>query len=170
MPRVNLYATLRDLTGERHLTVPGKTVREVLENLFARYPNLREAVLTGDEVSDGYSIFVNGRDVRYLGGIDAEVAEDDVLDLFPPVAGGERVVFGGVSPAQFERYLRKWGGTPEAGSAGWWRLPGARVRFWEEPPTQVGAWFVARLGVEVEGEEVERWWRKIKLACMRGGG
>ncbi len=170
MPRVNLYATLRDLTGERHLTVPGKTVREVLENLFARYPNLREAVLTEDEVTDGYSIFVNGRDVRYLGGIDAEVAEDDVLDLFPPVAGGERVVFGGVSPAQFERYLRKWGGTPEAGSAGWWRLPGARVRFWEEPPTQVGAWFVARLGVEVEGEEVERWWRKIKLACMRGGG
>ena len=168
MPRVNLYATLRDLTGERHVEVPGQTVREALDALFARWPELKAEILEDDTPKDGYSIFVNGRDVRYLEGLDTPLNPDDVLDLFPPVAGGARVVFGGVSPAQFERYLKKWGGAPEAD--GWWRLEGARVRFWEEPPTHVGAWAVARIGVEVEGEEAERWWRRIRLACMRGGG
>jgi len=169
MPRVNLYANLRDLVGERHVEVEGRTVREALAALGRRWPALAEELLEEGEVRDGYSIFVNGRDVRYLRGLDTPLAEGDVLDLFPPVAGGGRRsgVFGGVSPEQFTRYLRKWGGRP--GADGWWELEGARVRFWTEPPAEVGAWYVARLGVEAEGEELERWWRKIELACLRGG-
>ncbi len=170
MPRVNLYATLRDLTGEKSLNVSGGTVKEVIEALAARWPAIKAELLEGDEVADGYSVFINGRDVRYLEGLQSPVAEDDVIDIFPPVAGGGRfsTVFGGVSPQQFQGYLKKWGATP--GEDGWWTLSGARVRYWEEPPTQVGSWLVAKLGVEVEGDEAERWWKKITLACMRGGG
>jgi len=170
MPRVNLYATLRDLTGEKSVSVEGKTVREVLRALARRWPALEEELLEDGDVKDGYSIFVNGRDVRYLQGLDTPLSEEDVLDLFPPVAGGGRRsrVFGGVSPEQFTRYLKKWGGKPL--EDGWWQLEGARVRFWTEPPAEVGAWYVARLGVEAEGEEAERWWRRIELACLRGGG
>ena len=170
MPRVNLYATLRDLTGEKSVIVEGTTVREALLNLAQRWPALAEELLEGGGIRDGYSIFVNGRDVRYLEGLDTPLLKDDVLDLFPPVAGGARYekVFGGVSPEQFARYLRKWGARP--GEDGWWLLEGARVRFWPETPAEVGAWYVARLGVVAEGEEADRWWRRIELACLRGGG
>ena len=170
MPRVNLYATLRDLTGEKSLSVRGSTVKEIIETLASRWPEMKAELLEGERVADGYSVFVNGRDVRYLQGLDSPVNEDDVIDIFPPVAGGARfsTVFGGVSARQFQGYLKKWGAT--SGEDGWWLLPGARVRYWEESPTQVGSWQVARLGVEVEGDEAERWWRKITLACMRGGG
>jgi len=169
MPRVNLYATLRDLTGERQVTASGKTVREVLKHLAERWPALEKELLEGDRVKDGYSIFVNGRDIRYLKGLDTPLSEDDELDLFPPVAGGARFegVFGGVSPEQFEGYLKKWGGRRLA--EGHWALEGAEVRFWNEDPVPVGAWQVARLGVRAEGEEAERWWRRIRIACLRGG-
>jgi len=169
MPRVNLYATLRDLAGTKTLEVPGETVGEVIARLAERWPELGTEILDGGAVREGYSVFVNGRDVRYLEGLDTPLSPEDELDLFPPVAGGgvHEGVFGGVSPEQFEGYLRKWGGQPS--EDGWWRLPGARVRFESEDPVQAGAWTLSRLRVVAEGEEADRWWRRIRLACLRGG-
>lgn len=170
MPRVNLYATLRDLTGEKSLNVSGGTVKEVIEALAARWPVIKAELLEGDEVADGYSVFINGRDVRYLEGLQSPVAEDDVIDIFPPVAGGGRfsTVFGGVSPQQFQGYLKKWGATPAKTAGG--RSPALGFATGKNRrPRSVPGWWPSS-GVEVEGDEAERWWKKITLACMRGGG
>jgi len=87
--RVNLYATYRDLTGSKHLELAGNTVGEVIERLLERHPQLgAELFAEPGRLSERVSVFRNGRDVRYLEGLDTPVAPDDVLDIFPPVAGG----------------------------------------------------------------------------------
>ena len=87
--RVNLYATYRDLTGAKHLELAGKTVGEVIARLLEEYPQMEPEIFAAPgELSERVSIFRNGRDVRYLEGLATPVGPDDVLDLFPPVAGG----------------------------------------------------------------------------------
>jgi molybdopterin synthase sulfur carrier subunit len=170
MPKVNLYATFRDLTGTSQVQVEGRTVGEALRNLVARYPALGAELFEGEELLERVSVFLEGRDVRYLEGLATPLGEEATLDLFPPVAGGGRFgqVFGALSPWLLEAYLRSWGGEKEA--EGVYRLPGARVRFGEAPPLEVGSLRVPRLRVAVEGEEAEAWWGRIALAASRGGG
>ena len=143
MPKVNLYATFRDLTGKSQLELPGATVGEVLENLVRAYPALKEELFEGEGLA--------------------------TLDLFPPVAGGgfERT-FGAFPPWLLERYLEEWGGTREG--EGVYRLPGAVVRFREVEPLKVGSLSIPQLLVEVEGEAGEAWFERIALAASRGGG
>jgi len=87
--KVNLYATYRDLTGAKHLDLSGQTVGEVIDRLIEKYPQMKPEIFAAPgELSSRVSIFRNGRDIRYLNGLDTPVGPDDVLDLFPPVAGG----------------------------------------------------------------------------------
>ncbi len=166
MPKVNLYATFRDLTGKAQLQVEGRTVGEVLENLVARYPAMRAELFEGEGLSERVSVFLEGRDVRYLEGLATPLEEGATLDLFPPVAGGAE--YGALPAWLLEEYLRSWGGVKEG--EGVYRLEGAWVRFAEVEPLRVGSLSIPQLRVEVEGEEGEKWARRIALAASRGGG
>jgi len=87
--RVNLYATFRDVAGVKHLELTGATVSEVLRRLLEFHPEMETELFEAPGVlSERVSVFVNGRDVRYLQGLATPVRPEDVLDLFPPVAGG----------------------------------------------------------------------------------
>ena len=169
MPKVNLYATFRDLTGQSQVLVEGKTVGEVLEALVRAYPALRAELVEGEGLSEGVSLFLDGRDVRYLQGLATPLAEEATLDLFPPVAGGGLVQrFGALPSWLLERYLLEWGGKKV--EEGVYVLPGATVRFQEEEPFRIGSLSVSQLRVEVEGEEAETWYGRVHLAAARGGG
>lgn len=178
--RVNLYATFRDVAGVKHLELDGATVGEVLEKLLALHPEMQGELFEAPGVlSERVSVFVNGRDVRYLQGLATPVGPDDVLDLFPPVAGGAlgfsgpdregvwRAELGGLPPWLLADYLRRWGAVEtEEG----WRADGAWVRFRGLPARAVGGLRTSRLAVEVGGPEAERWVRRISAGAMRGGG
>ncbi len=89
MAAVNLYATYRDLTGAKHLELAGETVGEIIDRLVEAYPQMAtELFEEPGRLSERVSVFRNGRDVRYLEGLKTPVGPDDVLDVFPPVAGG----------------------------------------------------------------------------------
>ncbi|GAA5334150.1 MULTISPECIES: ubiquitin-like small modifier protein 1 [Thermus] len=169
MPKVNLYATFRDLTGQSHLEVEGRTVGEVLENLVRAYPKLREELFEGEALAERVSVFLEGRDVRYLAGLATPLGPDATLDLFPPVAGGApEATFGALPPWLLEEYLVSWGGRKL--EEGHYALPGATVRFAEAEPLRVGSLSVPQLWVQVEGEEAEAWFNRIAFAASRGGG
>ncbi|WP_038040893.1 MULTISPECIES: ubiquitin-like small modifier protein 1 [Thermus] len=169
MPKVNLYATFRDLTGTSQLQVEGQTVGEVLENLIRLYPRMREELFEGEALAERVSVFLEGRDVRYLNGLATPLAEEATLDLFPPVAGGTFAQRFGALPAWLlERYLSEWGGRKL--EEGVYALPGARVHFAEAEPLRVGSLVVPQLLVQVEGEKAQAWWARILLAASRGGG
>ncbi len=90
--KVKLYATLRPLVGASSVEVnagPGDTVRTVLNELLERYPVLQDELLQDGEISPRIHIFLNGREVRYSGGLDMVIPDDADLRIFPPVGGGQ---------------------------------------------------------------------------------
>ncbi len=93
MGTVKLYATLRQRAGgQRDVEIPwerGDSVIEVLRELLRLQPGLRGYVLDEDERALPYvSIFLDGRDVRYLGGLGTLLDGGTEIAIFPPVAGG----------------------------------------------------------------------------------
>ena len=89
---VKVYATLRDVVGSSTTQVDGSsdmTVDEILNELIARYPAIRQKLLlNGKELHPAMHILVNGRDMRYLEGLETVVTAKDEIRIFPPVGGG----------------------------------------------------------------------------------
>ncbi len=91
MSTVRIPPVLRETVGgSRSLPADGATVSEVLTDLFAKYPALRERVTEGGELSPFVNVYVNDRDVRYREGLDTAVDPDDTVILLPAMAGGAR--------------------------------------------------------------------------------
>lgn len=90
--KVRFYATLREVVGRRSVQVSGSqagTVRTLLDSLFAEHPSLEPRVLNeSGELRRAVNIFVNGRSVRFLQGLDTQLSPNDDIAIFPPVAGG----------------------------------------------------------------------------------
>lgn len=90
--KVKLFTTLKQLvgTGEIEVGLEGNdTVGSVLARLAADYPALREHIFDEGGNLEGYiNVFVNGRSIRFLDDLHTRLHEDDVLAIFPPVAGG----------------------------------------------------------------------------------
>jgi molybdopterin synthase sulfur carrier subunit len=89
---VRLYAFLRELAGEREIdvTLPdGAAVRDVLARLAELRPVIAQRLLETDgSVPPSVNVFVNGRDIRDLKGLDTPVMPGDEVTMLPPVAGG----------------------------------------------------------------------------------
>jgi sulfur-carrier protein len=90
--RVKLPTILRRHTGGQGvLEAEGSTVAEVFEDLEGRHPGITASLL--DEHGGLHrfvNVYVNDEDVRYLGALNTEVEEGDVLSILPAVAGGSR--------------------------------------------------------------------------------
>jgi sulfur-carrier protein len=89
MARVRIPPTLRaEVGGVRELDAHGRTVADVIDDLVARFPALREQLLRGGELADFVNVYVRGEDVRTRDGLDTEVRDGDQLILLPAMAGG----------------------------------------------------------------------------------
>ncbi len=90
--RVKFFATLRPLVGAKEAEVELRTkdtVGSVLEKLTAEYPALKERILDEEgNLQSSINVLVNGRNIRFLDGLDTAIQEGDQLALFPPVGGG----------------------------------------------------------------------------------
>ncbi len=91
--QVNLYATFRLIAGVRNLELDlptGTTVQVTVDEILTRLPDLRPHwVNAQNEIHAHVHGFVNGKDVSTLPqGWDTPLQSGDVLDFFPPVAGG----------------------------------------------------------------------------------
>jgi sulfur-carrier protein len=74
--------------GNRQVDADGETVREVLENLVATYPSLRERVFEGDDLPQFLNVFIDQDDIRLRDGLDTAVPAGATVILLPAVAGG----------------------------------------------------------------------------------
>ena len=85
MPVVRLYANLRKLAGIRELSVTGRTLGDALNELVQQYRPLGEVLLENGELRPHVIVTLNGQNLVSLS---APVMEEDVIAIFPPIAGG----------------------------------------------------------------------------------
>ncbi len=92
MSRVRIPPVLRSATGgEREVSVEGESVAEVLEALYARYPQIRTQLQSSDgDLHRFVNLYLNDEDVRLLGWLDTPVSGADTLTILPAMAGGGR--------------------------------------------------------------------------------
>ncbi len=77
--------------GQSQIVVEGSTIGQVLEHLTNDYPSIKGQLLNDDGTLHRFlNVYVNDDDVRYLGGVEAPVADHDEITLLPAVAGGSR--------------------------------------------------------------------------------
>ena len=89
MAEIRIPPVLRpDAGGERAVVVDAATVRDALAALVAAHPALESRVLQDDGVPTFLNVFVDGEDIRLLGGLDTEVTPSTKVLLLPAVAGG----------------------------------------------------------------------------------
>jgi molybdopterin synthase sulfur carrier subunit len=91
MSIVRIPPTLREEAGgEREVLAEGATVREVLDDLAARFPALGARILDNGGVAAYVNVYVEGEDVRTREGLDTPVGEASTVILLPAMAGGCR--------------------------------------------------------------------------------
>jgi len=89
MSTVRLAPVLRTFVGgSKQVSAEGKNLAEVLNDLFERYPALKEQIQPDGNLSRFINIYVNDQDVRYLQGLDTNVGPTDTVILLPAMAGG----------------------------------------------------------------------------------
>jgi molybdopterin converting factor small subunit len=88
MTPVRIPPMLRDhVGGQRELAGEGETVRQVLEDVTARYPSLRAHLFEQGELTPFVNVYVGRDDVRTLEGLDTPVSGSTLI-LLPAMAGG----------------------------------------------------------------------------------
>ncbi len=88
---VKYFADIRKLSGREQQTYQGAapTVRRLLEDLSVQHgAAFRNRVFEGDGLSSTLIVLVNGRHVEHLAGIETPLGPDDVIAIFPMIAGG----------------------------------------------------------------------------------
>ena len=66
----------------------GGTVRELLDDLTARFPSLRGQLLEEESLAPFVNVYVEGEDVRTKDGLETAVEERSTVILLPAMAGG----------------------------------------------------------------------------------
>ena len=89
---VRIPTPLRRLTnGVSEVQVEGTTVREAVAALERQYPGMNGRICEENgEIRRFVNVYINGEDVRFLGGLEASVKELDEIPIVPAVAGGAR--------------------------------------------------------------------------------
>ena len=84
---VRLSAALTYPAHQEDVECQGTTVREVIEDCCTSRPHLAGRLLSSDG-AQLMGIFLNGRSIRQLAGLDSPVSDGDEIRLLPPIAGG----------------------------------------------------------------------------------
>ena len=90
MIQVEFFATIRELTGEKEITVEKTAAMgDLLRLLFQRYgAPLKEKIFDGEELSEDVTILVNGMHIASTGGLETPLSDGDEVAIFPIVGGG----------------------------------------------------------------------------------
>jgi sulfur-carrier protein len=87
---VRIPTILRTFTGGAgEVTAEGSTLREVLDSLETSFPGIRDRVLDEQGALRRFvNVYVGDDDVRFIGGLEAEVPDGTRISIIPAVAGG----------------------------------------------------------------------------------
>ena len=85
MATVKLFASLRKDAGIKETAIPGTSIMPVISELVRQYPELAEKLLENGQIRPHVVITLNGHPTTDM---DAPIKEQDLIAIFPPIAGG----------------------------------------------------------------------------------
>ncbi|MDP9239461.1 MAG: MoaD family protein [Actinomycetota bacterium] len=87
---VRIPTILRNRTGgEKSVSGSGATLSDLLADIDARHPGLRDRLVTSDGALHRFvNVYVNDEDVRFTGALETPVKDGDSVTILPAVAGG----------------------------------------------------------------------------------
>ena len=93
---VKFYAYLRDQVGGNEKVEldleDDATIAQLLDELFLD-PQIKEAILNDtQEIKSDITLLKDGREIKFLDGIETELDPGDEIAIFPLVAGGNQTV------------------------------------------------------------------------------
>jgi molybdopterin converting factor small subunit len=86
---VRIPTILRSYTGgAKAVEGSGGTLSEVIDSVESGNPGIKERIVDGVDLRRFINVYVNDEDVRFIGGLETEVTDGDVVVVLPAVAGG----------------------------------------------------------------------------------
>ena len=90
---VRIPTILRTYTGgEKAVDASGANLVELIDDLEARHPGIRDRLIEAKDGQDDLrrfvNLYVNDEDVRFTGGLGTELSDGDQVVVLPAVAGG----------------------------------------------------------------------------------
>jgi MoaD family protein len=85
LPTVKLFANLRKIAQAKELSVRGTSLRGVLNELVKEVPVLDAVIVEDGQIRPHIVITINGHNETQM---DVTVTEQDIIAIFPPIAGG----------------------------------------------------------------------------------
>ena len=87
---IRIPTTFRELTkGNSLISSDGRTLGQLLEHIRTEYPDFVNRVLDDEgNLQRFVNIFLDDEDVRFLGGLNTELEEGQIVSIVPAVAGG----------------------------------------------------------------------------------
>ena len=88
---VRIPTILRTYTaGEKSVSGSGGTLAALIDDLEANHAGIKDRLIDNGDLRRFVNIYVNDEDVRFLGGLEAELKDGDQIVVLPAVAGGAR--------------------------------------------------------------------------------
>lgn len=90
MAKILIPTALRQFTEQQDsVDVAGATVGDALNQLTARYPNIKKNLFTDQgKLRSFVNVYVNDEDIRYLDKSDTKLEGDETISIVPSIAGG----------------------------------------------------------------------------------
>jgi sulfur-carrier protein len=86
---VRIPTILRPFTNDQKIVAAsGPTLTALITDLNDQYPGLSERLLENGALRRFINIYINDEDVRFIGGLDAQLKDGDSITILPAVAGG----------------------------------------------------------------------------------
>jgi molybdopterin converting factor small subunit len=66
----------------------GATLSALIDDLDGNHPGIKDRLIDNGDLRRFVNVYVNDEDVRFIGGLDAQLADGDQVVVLPAVAGG----------------------------------------------------------------------------------
>ena len=90
---VRIPTILRTYTdGEKSVAGSGSSLTELIDDLDSNHPGIKDRLVEEKagqpDLRRFVNVYVNDEDVRFIGGLEAELSDGDQVVVLPAVAGG----------------------------------------------------------------------------------
>lgn len=90
---IKVFANFRDICGGKTVSLSPikepESISSILDQLINKFPKMYDELFTNDkQLKPLVHVFINGKNIIHLNGLDSTVKTTDQIALFPPVAGG----------------------------------------------------------------------------------